>query len=39
MFLFQHDDVLHVLCVGEHIDGLHFNYFIFSVKELQVACL
>ena len=33
------DDVFHVVGMREHIYWLHCLYFIFGIKQLQVACL
>lgn len=36
---FQQTDVLNVLCVREHVDGLHRHHLVGRVKQLQVAGL
>ena len=36
---FHKYDVLHVLCVGEHVDGLNFDNLILLVQKLYVASL
>lgn len=37
-FLQQHD-IFHMMRMREHVNGLYGSHFVFTVQQLQVACL